>query len=540
MAVDSYWNSVALLLPLDGANDSLAITDVIGNNVRAVGGARLSTAQAPTGCTSSLLLEGSNDYLRLTPEDYIGDTSWSFMTGDFSIEFSFYRVGDTGAGAGTDAVLFNMKTSNSAQYLPILWLGGSAGADPGKVMYEINASKVIKSTTALTAAWNHITLSRVSGTTRLFINGTQEGSSYTDANTYSGMYITVGGLYTDASGDYKTPNGYMGPIRITHSGRGYSSNFTQGSLPFPRPQIKGTTYDSTATPAAKTVLAQDRSGAFVGGAVSNATTGAYTIYVPSFQEHQVSRADEIFDPIDDETVVDLVIPSAFARGKISDSKGHTLVAYPESDQPRIVTTDPPSPGSASLYCAAGRYPLYVSSADSDLKLWRQDFSLEMMFYPITGGHGANDSYLFSIGPRNIEGQVFVVCNSNDNPAKIQLYVYTSGAASALWTLVATTVANNTWHKLQLRRVSGVFELIINGTVWGSASSNIEAGDGTLWIGGSSTNSQFFKGNIGPFRLSRGPRRSGQATPTTNFLKPRPLSSAVENAQIYDRVIPVGS
>lgn len=538
MAIDSEWNRVALLLPFDGANDSIAITDVIGNNIRAVGGARLSTAQAPTGCTSSLLLEGSNDYLRVTPGVLTGETSWGFLTGDFSIEFSFYRVGDTGAGAGTDAVLFNMKTSNLAQYLPILWLGGSAGANPNKVMYEINATKVITSTTALTAAWNHITLARVSGTTKLFINGTKEGSDYTDATSYYGMVITVGGLYTDSSGDYKSPNGYMGPIRITHSGRGYSSSFTQGALPFPRPQIKGTTYDETATPAAKTVLAQDRSGAFVGGTVSNATTGAYTIYVPSFQEYQVSRADEIFDPIDEETVVDLVIPGVLRRENIRDYRGHSLQAYPEAGAPDIVTTNPPYPGMASLYFNTNRY-LYTAQ-DPDLALWTEDFSVDMMFYPITGGHGNADCYLFSLGRKAVEGQVYVVCNASDNPAKIQLYVYTGGAASVLWTLVATTLANDTWHKLQLRRVNGVFDLIINGTVWGSASSNISIGDGYVTIGGSSVSNNLFKGNIGPFRLSRGPRRAGQVTPTTNFLKPRPLSSAVENAQIYDRVIPVGS
>jgi len=540
MAIDSYWGSVALLLPFDGANNSTAIVDVIGHPIRVHGDAKLSTAQAPTGCTSSLLLDGNNDYIRVGIAAYVADYDFASMTSDFSIEFSFYRVGDTTSGAGNDAVLINFKTINSSQVAPYLTVDGSASATPGKISFTINGSKVITSTTAMTTAWKSIVLARVSGTTRLFIDGTQEGSSYTDSNTYNVSAMTIGGTTYESSGDFRSPNGYIGPIRITHHGRGYSANFTPPALPFPRPQIKGTVYDETAAPASRTVLVHDRTGQFVGGAVSSASTGEYRVYTPSFHEYQASRADEVFDPIDDETLVDLVIPNVFSRGQISDSRGHTLVAYQEANQPSIVTTNPPYPGMSSLYCAAGRYPLYVSTADEDFKLWKQDFSLEMMFYPVTGGHGAADAYLFSIGSRNIEGQVFAVCNASDNPAKIQLYVYTGGAAVALWSLVATTVANDTWHKLQLRRVNNVFELIINGTVWGSASSNIEAGDGTLWIAGSSANSQFFKGNIGPFRLSRGPRRAGQATPTTNFLKPRPLSSAVENAQIYDRVIPVGS
>jgi hypothetical protein len=42
--------------------------------------------------------------------------------------------------------------------------------------------------------WRHICVQRSSGTTKLFVNGTQEGSTYTDANNYLESTITIGDL----------------------------------------------------------------------------------------------------------------------------------------------------------------------------------------------------------------------------------------------------------------------------------------------------------------------------------------------------------
>jgi len=79
-------------------------------------------------------------------------------------------------------------------------------------------------------------------------------------------------------------------------------------------------------------------------------------------------------------------------------------------------------------------------------------------------------------------------------------------------------------------------MIIDGTVWGTSAvttaysiANVYAP--YLYVGVS------FKGNIGPFRLSVGPRRAAQVTPTATFLKTRPEGSSAENAQIYDQIIP---
>ncbi len=89
MAIDDQWAKVKLLLPFRGPNNSTAIEDAKRLSVTVGGGAKLSTAQYPSGCTSSLVLDGNNDYL------IVSSAGLAFGTGDFAIEIPVYKAGDT-------------------------------------------------------------------------------------------------------------------------------------------------------------------------------------------------------------------------------------------------------------------------------------------------------------------------------------------------------------------------------------------------------------------------------------------------------------
>lgn len=295
MAVDSQWANVKLLLPVDGPNNSTSITDVKGHTVTVNGNAKLSTAQAPAGCTSSLVLDGNNDYLTLSHADF------AFGTGDFAIEMPAYKSGDTVTGTANASYLLDFRTAEPDVNVD-LFIGGSTDAVvPNKACLYVNGSNRIASTTSMGASWKMVTLARISGVTRLFIDGVQEGGNYTDTNNYTSTNISVGCRHTNLSGDYRSFNGYFGPIRITKgNGRGYSSNFTPPSLPFARPTISGVTRNGAGTLAAKVVKAFKRSTAVLAGsAVSNGTTGEYTILPGDYTEHFVVEFDTATEPLVD-------------------------------------------------------------------------------------------------------------------------------------------------------------------------------------------------------------------------------------------------
>ncbi len=295
MAVDSQWGNVKLLLPVDGPNNSTSITDVKGHTVTVNGNAKLSTAQAPAGCTSSLALDGNNDYLTLSHADF------AFGTGDFVIEMPAYKAGDTVTGTANASYLLDLRTTEPDVNVD-LFVGGSTDAVvPNKACLYVNGANRIASTTSMGASWKLVTLARISGVTRLFIDGVQEGGNYTDTNNYTSTTISVGCRHTNLSGDYRSFNGYFGPIRITKgNGRGYSANFTPPSLPFDRPTISGVTRNSAGALASKVVKAFKRStAALAGSAVSNGTTGAYTLLPGDYTEHFVVEFDTSTDPLVD-------------------------------------------------------------------------------------------------------------------------------------------------------------------------------------------------------------------------------------------------
>lgn len=293
MAIDANWSSVVLLLPFEGADASTVFSDVKLHSVTPNGNAQISTAQFPSGCSSSAKFDGNNDYLSLSHADF------ALGTGDYDIDLSVYVAGDTVSGTSNTAHLIDFRTTEPQAAINIA-IRGSSHADAGKLIVYINGSIRITSTSVFGASFKRATLSRVSGVTRLFVDGVQEGSSYTDGNNYTTTSLKIGGTYTPSSGDYRCLNGYVGPLRITKHGRGHSTTFTPESLPFIRPTISGTVYDDVGAKASKVVVATKRSTlATAGYAVSDVVTGEYVIYPTDFSEHVVTQFDTTTYPLVD-------------------------------------------------------------------------------------------------------------------------------------------------------------------------------------------------------------------------------------------------
>ena len=172
------------------------------------GDAQLST-NFPKFGTASLYLDGTNDSISAETSGGFG-----FGTGDFTVEF-FIRP-DEITGKKT---LFDLRDgSDSDTALNIVSVGASIGV-------QVGATTAILGNTGLsTGTYYHIALARQSTSTKLFIDGTQEGSTYSDSNDYgSTKPMVLGAEYDGATGAYK---GYIDEFRVEKDVSKYTSSFT--------------------------------------------------------------------------------------------------------------------------------------------------------------------------------------------------------------------------------------------------------------------------------------------------------------------------
>ena len=183
------------------------ITDRVGKTVYAQGGAKLATAQKKFG-TASLALDGTGDYATVASQP-----DFAFGTGDFALETWVYPT-----TTGVYRTIFDLRSSSGDTGGIILGI-----SDINALYFYYNGNYRIGPVGSVAQnAWSHIALSRVSGVTRAFVNGTQVGSDYTDSNNYAQRGVRIG---ADPNGNFAFA-GYIDDIRISKGVGRYSSNFT--------------------------------------------------------------------------------------------------------------------------------------------------------------------------------------------------------------------------------------------------------------------------------------------------------------------------
>jgi len=212
---DAYYPQVSALLHFDGTNGSTVITDNSKNNftITATNGAFISTVQSKFG-GASVFLDGTNDYL-VTPTA----SAFTFGTNDFTVELWIYQtvssvgaykvlVGDNiyGSVGGWQLYSYNNQLN--------LWKGGTELIAP--------------SGTLTLNSWNHVVWTRSSGNNRIFINGTQVGTTVSDSTNYVSSVIYIGASKTNTFNFA----GYIDEFRITNGYARYTGNFTPSTTAF--------------------------------------------------------------------------------------------------------------------------------------------------------------------------------------------------------------------------------------------------------------------------------------------------------------------
>lgn len=213
---DPYWSNVVLMLHFEGPNASTTITDSSLNpkTVAASGNFKLTTSSSIAGAASAeIALSGSygGGYATVS-----SDADLALGTSDFTVEGSFKWPGGNGGN------LFTFASNN--------W---NVGLVSSQLVFWDGAANRIVGSGMTSGAVHHIALTRAGTAVRLFKDGVQIGSTWTDsAPTNLGQQSMRIGSYP-ASG---TPSGsefhgLIDELRITKGIARYTSNFAVPTVP---------------------------------------------------------------------------------------------------------------------------------------------------------------------------------------------------------------------------------------------------------------------------------------------------------------------
>ena len=141
-------------------------------------------------------------------------------TNDFTIEMWVYKT-----STGSEQYLIDYRAGSDTSLAPSIYINSSE-----QLIFQTQATTRITGGTISANTWTFVTVCRSSGTTKMYINGTQTGSSYTDSNNY------VGSLSRPTIGSAHTPNRYLGgylqDVRVTTGYARYTANFTAPTTAF--------------------------------------------------------------------------------------------------------------------------------------------------------------------------------------------------------------------------------------------------------------------------------------------------------------------
>ena len=191
------------------------------NDLETVGNAQISTSVKKYG-TGSLAFDGTGDCLKPNPAT---TDLYAFSSGDFTIEMWFYITAFT----NTYSTLFDSRPVSTQGSYPTIAITS------GRLYYYVSsAERIATANSAITTGqWYHLAVSRSGTSTKMFLDGTQVGSTYTDSTVYvNGTSRPVIGAEGFNSPPNDVINGYIDDLRITKGYARYTANFTAPTAAF--------------------------------------------------------------------------------------------------------------------------------------------------------------------------------------------------------------------------------------------------------------------------------------------------------------------
>ena len=155
------------------------------------------------------------------------NAGFGFGTGDYTVE-GWFNFADHGAFWGGDGSTILSTTNQLGDVSVHLWVSASV------IRFYIDGADRILSSAVSTKEWHHIALVRSSGNTKLYIDGTQEGSTYADSHDYGTTApFSIGSYHVNGQQGAATKNmiGYVSDLKVIKGQAIYTSNFTSPTAP---------------------------------------------------------------------------------------------------------------------------------------------------------------------------------------------------------------------------------------------------------------------------------------------------------------------
>jgi hypothetical protein len=183
----------------------------MATDIETVGDARISTVVKKIG-SASMYFDGTGDYLTSS-----SNPAFAFGTGDFTIECWFYSTSISNTFS-----LIDMRNPDT----------GNAGWDIMFTTSRINfgtagATYITGTTTLSNNTWYHAAVTRSGNSFKMFLNGVQEGSTYTGSSTQN---FTNSILKIGAGAQASAFSGYIDDLRITKGLARYTATFTPSTI----------------------------------------------------------------------------------------------------------------------------------------------------------------------------------------------------------------------------------------------------------------------------------------------------------------------
>ena len=207
---------------IDNSTNNLALTIAGSPQVQPFSPFNPTAAYSNTVVGGSMYFNGTTDYLVLPLI-----SSFAIGTGDFTVEAWVYPTGNYGFYS---SIIAGINYGLSSDWG--LYAGGqnaSTGNAPFFQFTNSTTDRLFANTPLTGNTWNHVAVTRQSGTARIFLNGVQSNSgTFSTQSLNNTLQKGIGGGY---NGNASTLfPGYISNLRVANSAI-YTANFTPSTTP---------------------------------------------------------------------------------------------------------------------------------------------------------------------------------------------------------------------------------------------------------------------------------------------------------------------
>ena len=431
-----------------------------GNNFTLVGNTVASIAESKYA-GSSMYFDGAGDSLELSKD--VDLDVFNFGTADWTVEFWVYPTQVTGA-----KTIFSFLRAGPNEAAPYLYSDGTT------IKYYVSGTDQINSGVGIFQlnTWRHIAVVRNGNDHKLFVDGIQMGSTWTNSVSYTQCRPVLGDYYTSLGTLHNSSlfHGYIEDFRITKGIARYTEDFTP-------PTESLDLYTET------------------GGTTEETTGPTVTTY----------------NLLNDSSKTGLLITTdgeAGVNSSFTDSSSNAATVTAGGNSVQLNTFSPYRHGGYSTNFDGSsemRMPADLSSIGTG------DFTMECWIKT-----GVKTNYQGIMG-----------CFTGNSPdTDIGPWLHTNNAGVILgsdydgaFALGSTDVCDNNWHHIALVRASGTITIYVDGIVDGTMVHNQDLSTLTsdIVIGDLNGYNRPFTGSIADARITTSALYTEAFTPPTERL-----------------------